>query len=550
MKKILIVNLRRLGDVYSTAHLINSLRQSANVEISMLIYKESKKAAKNLAHVKEIFTIDREELITINSNKLFADTLSLNQLVDTLAPIKSNEWDTVINFSNDIVGAYLCSYLNSSTKEVIGVHFNVQRNVKTNSAWEIVFNDVLTTMKYSPIHFVDCYHRMLKIPVALTGNKLITSPENDEVASAGIANIRSSKHNGIPSKIVAIAPKASTETKSIERETLVRYIRLLNDSENIIPVLLIAPNDEERNYANSINESFGNNLIAIEADLNAAASVVKNVDLVVAADTVIKHVADLCGTPLIEISKGESPFLKQGATQVGNLILTDSLLVRNFKAQDATNTNITAEDIYASTIYMFSTTKNIKPRVSEGTTLYRTTRDNLGSTYLPIAGSVESLIEIQRLMSRQFISSLFDNSESDEIYDEVTKLGTNDVMNWCTAEKAEITNIMKDLLGTLRSLLQCIETKRSSRDFIVNLGKLMSHCEDESTSQIATIVFKAKIESINAKSFEENAKEVETLLYELKSYLQRNLNCIKNLEERMIINRKEEMVQRALQNNA
>ncbi len=57
-------------------------------------------------------------------------------------------------------------------------------------------------------------------------------------------------------------------------------------------------------------------------------------------------------------------------------------------------------------------------------------------------------------------------------------------------------------------------------------------------------MFKTKIESINAKTFEENAKEVEVLLYELKTDVQKVLHCIKKLEDNISTQKKEEFMNR------
>ena len=59
MKSILIVNLRRLGDIYTTSHLINSLTSSSNCQISTLVYKESEAAAKTIKNITNVYTIDR-----------------------------------------------------------------------------------------------------------------------------------------------------------------------------------------------------------------------------------------------------------------------------------------------------------------------------------------------------------------------------------------------------------------------------------------------------------------------------------------------------------
>jgi ADP-heptose:LPS heptosyltransferase len=546
MEKVLIVNLRRLGDVYSTAHLINSIAQDRNCEIEILVYKESEKAAKNLARVSKVHTIDRHELSTIMTNKLFSETYALDNLANSLNEIRNTSWNTIVNFSNDIVGSNICSSLRSTTEKIVGISFNENRNVTTTSTWEIVFNDVLTTVDQSPIHFVDCYHRMMGISNATTGNKIITNSAHDENAIASMTNIRANYAEGkTNAKVIGIQLFTSKQSKNISKGTIVQYIQLLKNSGDFIPLLLIAPNNEERNYANQINEEFNSDLIVVEADLTAVASVLSNIDLLVTPDTVIKHISDLIECPVLEISLGEAPFLKQGSYNEGNLILTDVLNNRAFnRNSESTTTNITANDIYASTVYYFAKTKNIKPKLSSDVTLYKCNRDHIGATYTPVAGTIECYKEFERLMSRQFLISLLDNSISNEIYTDLVGFGIPQATNWCNKEKGIITEVMKDLLGTLRSLLQSLENKRSSRDFIINLSKLMAHCDSSSVTQIAVIIFKTKIEGINARSFEENAKEVELLIYELKSYLQKNLTCIKQLEDTITHHKKDELINR------
>lgn len=546
MKKTLIINLRRLGDVYSTGHLISSLKSQGEVEVSLLVYKETAKAAQNLAGVTEIFEIDRQELITIMNNKLFTDSYALDQLYSALQPIKSTKWDNVINFSNDPVGAYVCSYLEKSAQNIVGVHFNEQRNVVTQNLWEIIFNDVLTSVHQSPIHFVDCYHKMMNTAVVANENKVKINENHFNTTKEQLAAIKTSvASDGVSPKTIGIQIATSSTTKNISETTTVEFIKLLNQMGEFIPLILIAPTNEERTLANQLNAHFDNELIVVEADLNALASVIANIDLLVTPDTVTKHVADLCNTSCIEISLGEAPFLKQGTYRDGSYVLTDSISRRSFKADPSFITNIKASDIFASVLYHFSNAKNIKPILSDDTTLYRATHNQNGTNYVPVAGTIEFNSEILRLMSKQLINSLTTGEESETLYTDILSLGSTAVSTWCQSEKMIVTEIMKDLLGTLRSLLQSVETKRNSREFVMNLGRLMNHCETTSVSQIATLIFKTKIESINAKSFEENAKEVEILLYELKTNLQKNLACIKTLEDKIHVQKKEEFMQKS-----
>ena len=549
MKKILIINLRRLGDVFSTAHLINSLTASKDTSVSLLTYKENSKASILLKNVSNIFEIDRKELITLKTNKLFSDGFAFEHLFNQLSVIKNEQWDQIINYSNDVVGAHLSSYLKGSSKEVIGVHFNTQRNIVMQNEWELLFNDVLPIVKYAPIHFVDCYHKMAGVKLIKDGPKIITNPRYNEMAFNNINAVRKA-HNSIEgqSRVIGIQMKTADVSKDVPEKTLHELLELIKSHSELIPILLIAPNDVERRLAQNFNNAHNDEIVVIEADLQAMTSVLMNIDMLITPCTAIKHMADLTETPVLEISLGHAPFLKQGSYSKESLILTDVISNREFtKTNDIAHSSITALDIMSCILYTLTRSKVIKPRLSDNVTLYQSSFDQLGICYTPIAGTVNTKIEIHRLMSRQLISTWFEENSDMQIYQDVCNLDLKSATDWTKSEKALVTNVMKDILGTLRSLLQSSENKKSSKDFILNLGKLISHMGSESLVQIPVSIFKSKIESINVKSFEENAKEVEMLLYELKSDTQKILQCLQELEVQINTSKMNDMISRNLE---
>src|SRR5690606_33904195 len=103
------------------------------------------------------------------------------------------------------------------------------------------------------------------------------------------------------------------------------------------PLLLIAANDSEREYAQEILKELDFKPIVVESDFTALSSVVKNLDLLVTPDTVTKHFADAHGTRCLEVSLGSSPVFKQATVNPNSRLIV---------ANDRT-AQVSSEDIIA-----------------------------------------------------------------------------------------------------------------------------------------------------------------------------------------------------------
>lgn len=530
MKKVLIINLRRLGDVYSSAHLINSIAALGAAQVSVLVYQESAKAAKSLKNISRVFTINRKEIVTLKSNKLFSDVEAFTELFNELNEIKNQEWDQVINYSNDTVGTYLTSYIQNSTETISGIYYDSHHLTNINNNWTILFNDILTSLHLSPIHFVDCYHKISSTPFSHVGAKINTSPEHNEAARAQINAIRQDHDgDGKNAKTIGIQLKTSSALKDLPTELVKDFIFLMKKSMDLIPILLIAPNEHERTCANIISEHFEDGVVIVESDLATLPSVLLNIDLLVTPDTATKHVANLTDTPVIEISLGTSPFLKQGPYSTDSYILTEAIETRSFSGTNPTT--ITAMDVVSSVLYFFSTTKTVKPLFSPNVTLYGARFDQMGIYYYPVSGSTNPQVEISRLMNRQLVSVLFQSSEIENIYPKIMEYDKTVISKWANKERSNITQLMRDLLATLRALLQGQNHRDNSLEFVTNLGRLLNYSTSNELTQIPCLLFKGKLDLIRGTTVEENTKEVEILLHELKSNILKILFLLKQLDE-------------------
>ncbi len=620
MKKILIINLRRLGDVFSTGHIISSLQAEINkhalhknlgsnfnneksgTEISLLVYSESLKAAENLSGVKEIITIDRKEILTILNNKLFSNHFALEIVYERLQRLKSKNFDMVINYSNDSVAANLTSYLadtsdsklgvqrnsaNSTNStpnkniDIKGISFSRDRSIVSKNDWEIVFNDILPTLTYSPIHFTDCYHNLIGIQPVIGGEKLVQIKKHNDTAFHYINELRNNFDDEVHVRTVAICANASSVDKSLGINTVISLIDKMLIAENYLPLLLISPSIEDKEFARKINKEFDDKLVIVEAELRAVHSVINNCDLLVTVDTAIKHIADLSELPTIEVSLGWSPFFKQGTTSTNNLIITQKISERRFQSglQESLQENLqgnlqdehveaknkisksdcelTALDIFEAIEYFFAPKTNagkLKSSLSKNVSVYQCQRDQYGIFYSNIAGCLEEKIELQRAFERTLLYQLIptphasinksDSKDSKIIMGEdlkfaLTHYNSKLVNEWCVEEKNSITNLMKELLGALRSLIQMTENKKIAKEFTYNLGRIISHCDGESITSIPAIIFRSKLEAVSGNSLIENIKDTEALLYSLKSNVQITLNTLKAIEDYMAQNRKD-----------
>lgn len=539
MKEILIINLKRNGDIFTTGNIIRSYKAKYNdCKISLLVFEEFKKAAQALLGVENVHTIDRKKILTFKKNKIFSDGFAVDQFAKDLSHINNKNWDIVFNYSNDRVSTHITSFLKSKMTKHVGIRFNDTCNVEYSNEWAIVFNDIIPSVKYSPITFTDTYMNMASLTEAPESYILKTKTEYNESAAKNFSDIRKIENNGNDIKLVGIQLFSSSKTKSLSSRQLVEIIDTLYMNPNYFPILLVAPNDQERTFADEINNDFNNSLVSVEADFVALNSVLMHLDLLITTDTAIKHIADLSNLPTIEISLGEAPIFKQGTLNCDSMIITPRVDTRVFSKKiiendpqlQSANRLIEAQDILAIADHLMFAKDISSYDFNKGLTIYEVKKDTLGSVLLPKFGDYSMVAEIERLASRQYLAMKLLNTDSEQILPQLKNINVKSLDTWLNLSKDNITETSKVLLGTLRSLLQLDGTVSRNRSFVEGLANLLNFCESESQfSAVPLLRFRARIEALNTSDFLQSSREVEALLYELKADMQIQVEVLKTL---------------------
>jgi len=538
MKKTLIINLRCFGDIMSTSNLIKNLKgNDPTQQIYILTMSEYQKITDLMKGVEKSFTIDRQQILTLSHKKIYNDSRSLNSFLMNLLPINEIYWDNIINYSNDKIGTYICSYLksNNTTAKIFGLHYDKHKNLVSSSLWSEIFNEVLTSYKHTPFHFVDLYNNISevapdenfwKIPKTLEKNDIITRRNFEQIR----------KHytiNGSAPKIIGIQLTASSIEKQIEPNEISCLINKILDNPEIYPVILIAPNKKEKEIAEKLSKEFDNSLVIVEADLNAIPSVIKQLDILATPDTLIKHIGDLFETPTVEVSRGSSPFLKQGTCNPNNYILSSQFSTRY--SSHISENKISSNDIYQCILALVDNKNEKKISLSPGISLYRSLRDDLGINYKFITGVNEIDHELSRQISRQYLNTLVTKEISIKLTSQILEYKTSDIKIWINSQINQLTQCTKALLSTIRDLKQAQTNSKSGERFVHSLDRLISFADMSLLCSIPVALFRGRVDSFQSPKKE----EIEKLSYELKNDLQTAVKFLKCLEESVLSIEKE-----------
>ena len=528
-KKYIIINFNRFGDIFQSAHLISSIKESnPHSQVHYITFKENLKALNILNNVDEVHTIDRKKITAFFSNAIYSDGLAFNELEQSLSRVRVGNHDQIINYSNDRLSTYLASYLSEGEENYNGIRFSSINTVEYSSDTAILFNDIETSYAPTPFNFNDCYHKLLGLTQAQSSDAIIFNSEHDNKAKEGLELLRLSKRsdqgNGL---IVGIQVTSSTPSKDISHGSLIGLIGQLQDNPRTIPVLLVSPAASEKEKVDELNAYFSNELISIESDFSALPSVLKNLDLLVTPDTSVKHLADLTQTLCIEVSQGESPFLKQGTIGTRNYILTSEPSQRAYTKHIKEKQCITDEDIFSACIELLKLDGDVS--YNKETIIYRPLKLNGGTYYMPIKGEINNRFELRRFFSRTIIEkNYFDYFNQNSFMKMISVFDETEIKEFIRDEQESVGKVMKDLLATLRSLIQLQENNKNASGFISSLEQLISNAFHSELSAVSVLDFRARIEAITSSDLKTNLKETESLLYALKGQLKNTLTILQH----------------------
>lgn len=507
MNKLLIISLRNEYDLIACSYMVSSyVKANPHTEVSLLTYKDFSSVAKTISNVTNIYTIDRFEAQALYQNPLFSKAFAINKFLADIKVCSTTKWDKIINFSNDMVSAYLCTYLNAL--EVEGVTVSQTGSSIWSNDWASYLNFYYPNQKRAPIqsHFIR--HWMGDTRFASDSTHLKTNSDYMAISSQNFLRLRQTLNSG-ESYIVALSLGKDSYGNRIDIESLSSIIETLESSEHYKPVLLVSQNSDDREIANKLNEMFDNKLISISSDYEALTSVLSNVDMLISTANSHLYFADALDVRLVQIKSTTDQI------QTPSFIMSDNYIVIKDEGQAC----------YDEVCYILNKEfHNELPveSVSNHAKIYQSISDEYSTYFTQISGEVNIKEELEYHIARAYHFELIEGKLNNELLEHLRQnTDHQEMIEFISFNKTILTNCVKTLLATLRSLKGIRQSSENRKNFISYLDELISYSSSDGLVNCPVTLFAAKIENISETDPEENLKEIEKALFQLKTNLQK-----------------------------
>ena len=496
--------------------MINStIKENPHSEIHVLSYTKFKSEFDLISNISKVHYINETLIANAKENHLFSDSFAINSLFETIDECSAESWDKLINFSNDAVSSYLCSMFDA--KEKIGTTISKLGSPLTSNKWATYLNFVNSQRSNHVIHNNQVRHHMAGVPYYTEGNKIKINEEYSSVAAQNFAKIRRSKAETANANIIGISLAKATNGEEIDFHSLCEMIDILESSANFKPVLLISGKTHEKEIANELNYKFDNSLISINTDDSAFASVVMNVDALITAKNKHLLIADSVETRIIEVVPNSDQYSTSYSTNPGNFVILQG---PNNNIVDDVNFILNQE--FESDLPVSSMTSNNK--------VYAIIEDDYGTLATQIHGELDLQSELRYHVERCYHYQLLGYPRNSELIEHLrNNTVKEELTSFTTQIKDELTDTVKILLATLRSLKGVKQSKNNLHNFITYLDTLIQKGKTNSVTSGAISLFEGAIENINTDNSDDNIKAIEKNLFDLKNDLQILTNMLTDL---------------------
>lgn len=294
-RRILVLNLTRMGDIIQSGPLVQGLRRRhPQAHLGLLTLKAFAGAARLLPGVDEFLSLDQDAAVALLLDPERGLAGRAAWFRDTVRALRGEGWDLVVNLSHSRDSAVLAHLLGRGEQRGIAIH--PDGIVKVEHDWARYFFCVTGNRAVNHFNLVDMYRLVGGLGPGEGGRlELVRDPRAAERADALLKPLPAGPR-------VMIQPGASRENRRWPTERLAACMRRLHEACGAVFVL--AGSKGERPLCGELAAMVGGlPLLDLsgETSLGELAETCRRMDLLLTNDTGTLHVAAAAGTPSVSL---------------------------------------------------------------------------------------------------------------------------------------------------------------------------------------------------------------------------------------------------------
>jgi len=307
MRRILVVQMCRLGDLLQTTPMLRGLRRlhpGASITLMVLDGFSHTPIPRHLYDDLAVFPLDAAARTISGGAEQWQSGVTLAR--EFVAGLGAEPFDLVLNLTNGVLANLLCAVIPS--RQLRGGVIAPDRTRVVRHPWMAYFWASLLAREFGSVNLVDLFCRVAEVPIDGEGLEIDVPAEADEAAARFVT--------GAP--LIALQLGASDERK---RWTPEQFAAMANRLPERAGTIVLVGSQGERPLGERAAAVLSRPIINAmgETSVPELAALIRQCRLLVTNDTGTMHIATAVGTPVLDLSTGPVFVHETGPYAVGSL---------------------------------------------------------------------------------------------------------------------------------------------------------------------------------------------------------------------------------------
>ena len=333
VKKILVINLTRMGDILQSTPLLQALKfKYPDASIAYLVVTGFAEICQYIPEIDRIIPFDFNAAVAVSKEAVRYLPRRLSELRSFVSSLRGEKFDMVINLSHSRISALMALLI--GVQHTRGLTLNSEGYRLIRHPWGRYFFIANLNRNYNRFNLVDVNQGF-----ALNSGEFDSNDEPDQKpfgrwhlsfkltpqAKAAADKIMANwPERNAPLKI-GFQPGASLSCKRWPADSFRALGRLLRDS--LGAGIVVFGTQKEADLAQAVCQPFGDAALNLsgKTDIGALGAVLSRMDLLITNDTGTQHLAAAVGTPVLSLCFGSALSHETGPYGKGHVIVESSL---------------------------------------------------------------------------------------------------------------------------------------------------------------------------------------------------------------------------------